>query len=54
MEDEAGAEGSPGRTGDSLEDPECTSTAAMAVTSIWKKKEVASTQRLRSPKNRWK
>ena len=47
-------EGSPGLTGDSLDDPECTSAAASAVTSIWKEKEAASTQRLRSPKVRWK
>lgn len=50
----AGAEGSPGLTGDSLDDPECTSTAANAVTSIWNENEAASTQRLRSPKVRWK
>ena len=50
----SGAEGSPGLTGDSLDDPECTSAAASAVTSIWKEKEAASTQRLRSPKVRWK
>lgn len=50
----SGADGSPGLTGDSLDDPECTSTAASAVTSIWKKNEAASTQRLRSPKVRWK
>lgn len=51
---EAGADGSPGLTGDSLDDPECTSTAAKAVTSIWNENEAASTQRLRSPKVRWK
>ena len=50
----SGADGSPGLTGDSLDDPECTSAAASAVTSIWKEKEAASTQRLRSPKVRWK
>jgi hypothetical protein len=54
IEADADAEGSPGLTGDSLDDPECTSTAASAVTSIWKKNEDASTQRLRSPKVRWK
>jgi hypothetical protein len=48
------AEGSPGRAGDSLEDPECTRIAAMIVTAIWKAKEAARTQRLRSPKVRWK
>jgi hypothetical protein len=48
------ADGSPGRAGDSLDEPECTSTAVMAVTSIWKPKEAARTQRLRSPKVRWK
>lgn len=50
----SGADGSPGLTGDSLDDPECTSTAASAVTSIWNENEAASTQRLRSPKVRWK
>jgi hypothetical protein len=54
IETDADADGSPGLTGDSLDDPECTSTAARAVTSIWKKNEDASTQRLRSPKVRWK
>ena len=48
------ADGSPGRAGDSLEEPECTRIAEMVVTAIWKEKEAASTQRLRSPKVRWK
>ena len=48
------AEGSPGRAGDSLEEPECTRMAEMIVTAIWKEKEAARTQRLRSPKVRWK
>lgn len=48
------AEGSSDLPGDSLEEPERTKKADMAVTSIWKKKEVARTQRLRSPNVRWK
>jgi hypothetical protein len=48
------ADGSPGRAGDSLEEPECTRMAEMMVTAIWKEKEAARTQRLRSPKVRWK
>ena len=48
------AEGSPGRASDSLEEPECTRIAEMVVTAIWKEKEAARTQRLRSPKVRWK
>jgi hypothetical protein len=47
------ADGSPGLAGDSLEEPECTRMAAATVRAIWKAKEVARTQRLRSPKVRW-
>jgi len=49
-----GADGSPGLAGDSLEDPEDTRMAEMIVTAIWKENEAARTQRLRSPKVRWK
>jgi hypothetical protein len=46
------ADGSPGLAGDSLEEPEFTRIAEMVVTAIWKEKEAARTQRLRSPKVR--
>lgn len=48
------ADGSPGFAGDSLVRPWVTRVAAVAVTSIWKVNEAARTQRLRSPKVRWK